>query len=68
MELAKTDPADSDDWVRQFVFPEEYVLKHYPRAAGSYYRWFASTNVVDLVRVRRERARHADSALALKKE
>jgi hypothetical protein len=51
----RTPPNDTDEeWVRQFVLPEEYLLRHHPMAAGSPYRRFESPNVVDLVRIRRQ--------------
>jgi hypothetical protein len=57
MEPVQKDTSNSDDWVRQFALSEEYLLRHHPRAAGGYYRRFESPHVIDLVRVRRERAR-----------
>jgi hypothetical protein len=54
----RTRPDDGDDeWIRPFVLPEEYLLRHHPMACGSPYRRFESPNIVDLVRIRRERAR-----------
>jgi hypothetical protein len=48
---------DGEDWVRQFALSEEYLLRHHPKAAGGPYRRFESSNVIDLLRVRRQRAR-----------
>jgi hypothetical protein len=52
-------PGDDDDegWLRRLALPEEYVIAHYPMARGSLWRWFQSENVVDLVRIRHERAK-----------
>jgi hypothetical protein len=60
-------PSDDEDWVLQFVLSEEFLLRHHPKAAGSPYRRFESSNVIDLVRIHRQRLR-ADLALGLKKE
>jgi hypothetical protein len=60
METMHTEPSDLDDdeeWIRQLVRSEEYLLQHHPRFAGGYYRRFESPNVIDLVRIRRQRAR-----------
>jgi hypothetical protein len=54
MELAQKPPDDPEDWVRQFAVA---LLRHYPKAAGGPYRRFESPNVIDLVRIRRQRAR-----------
>jgi hypothetical protein len=56
-------PGDDDDesWLRRLALPEEYVIAHYPMARGSSWRWFESSNVIDLVRIRRERAKQAAS-------
>jgi hypothetical protein len=63
-DTAKTQPpaAGGDDWLREYILPEEFLLVHYPSAAGSYHRRFESPNVVDLVRVRRERAKQQAGA------
>jgi len=45
-----------DEWLRQYTLSEEYIIHHFPGNRGGYHRWFESTNVIDLVRVRRERA------------
>jgi hypothetical protein len=42
-----------EEWFRQMTLPEEYLLAHYPTAAGGYCRRFESPNVIDLVLVRR---------------
>jgi hypothetical protein len=49
---------DDDDemWLRRLTLPEEYLCRHHPELRGGYYRWFKSSNVVDLVRVRRLRS------------
>jgi hypothetical protein len=65
MELRKNTP-DPDDWVRQFVLSEEYLLRHHPQVAGSPGRRFDSPNVVDLVRVRRLRLRSTEFHLSEK--
>ena len=60
-------PSEADEeWVRQLALPEEYLLRHYPPACGSPYRRFDSPNVIDLVRIRRQRAR-AQASPQLKK-
>jgi hypothetical protein len=51
------DEDENDDWVRSIALPEEYIIAHHPSARGGYYRWFESPNVVDLVRIRRLRAK-----------
>jgi hypothetical protein len=58
-ETVKTQPpADDDDgWLRRLALPEEYVITHYPMARGSFWRWFESPNVIDLVRIRHQRAK-----------
>jgi hypothetical protein len=58
--LTKTPPSDDDEdeWFRQFVLPEEYVIRHYPHLRGGSYRRFTSENVVDLVREQQRRAKH----------
>ncbi len=62
MDAAKQSPGDDDDgWLRQFVLPEEYLIAHYPMARGSSFRWFQSDNVIDLVRIRRQRAKQQSS-------
>jgi hypothetical protein len=48
---------DDDGWLRRLALSEEDVIAHYPMARGSYWRWFRSENVIDLVRVRRNRAK-----------
>lgn len=56
----KAKPDDDDDgWLRRLALPEEYVIAHYPMARGSYWRWFESENVIDLLRIRRERVQQA---------
>ena len=52
----KLPPADDedDDFLRQVVWPVEDMLARGYRSSGGW-RWFRSPNVVDLVRVRRER-------------
>ena len=47
---------DDEGWLRRLALPEEYVIAHYPMARGSFWRWFLSENVIDLVRIRHERA------------
>jgi hypothetical protein len=56
-------PDDDDDegWLRRMALPEEYLIAHYPMARGSFWRWFESSNVIDLVRIRRQRAKQAAS-------
>lgn len=58
-DTAKTQPPgdEGEAWLRQFILSEEYVIAHYPSARGGYYRRFESPNIIDLVRVRRERAK-----------
>jgi hypothetical protein len=66
MDTVRTQPPpndDGEDWVRQFALPEEYLLRHYPTACGSPYRRFESPNVIDLVRIRRQRAKERQSRL-----
>jgi hypothetical protein len=47
---------DEDEmWLRKLTMPEEYIIRHHPIARGGYYRWFKSENVIDLVRIRRQR-------------
>jgi hypothetical protein len=55
----KKPPADDDDeaWLRRCTFSEEHVITHYPKNRGSAFRWFESPNVIDLVRIRRQRAK-----------
>jgi hypothetical protein len=51
-DTAKTEPpgdVDDEGWLRKLALPEEYVIAHCPMARGSYWRWFQSENVVDLV-------------------
>jgi hypothetical protein len=48
---------EGEDWVRQFTLSEEYLLRHHHQSAGGPYRRFESPNVIDLVRIRRQRAR-----------
>ena len=51
-------PDDEDEyaWARQYTMPEEYIIAHcHQKARNGHWRWFASPNVVDLVRVRRQR-------------
>jgi hypothetical protein len=50
---------DEDEWLRQFVLPEEYIIQHHPSLRGGFYRRFASENVIDLVRERRRRAKNS---------
>jgi hypothetical protein len=52
---------DDEGWLRRLALPEEYVIAHYPMARGSLWRWFESSNVIDFVRVRRQRAKQAAS-------
>ena len=57
-------PDDEDEltWARQYTMPEEYIRAHYQRIAWKgYWRWFASPNVVDLVRIRRQRQKQSKS-------
>ena len=56
---AKKPPADFDDeaWLRRYACSEEYIIAHYPENRGSAYRWFETPNVIDLVRIRRRRAK-----------
>ena len=49
------DDEDDELWLRRLTLFEEYLRRHYPGLCGGYYRWFESSNVVDLVRVRRLR-------------
>jgi hypothetical protein len=46
---------DSEEWLRQMALPEEYLIAHCPMAVGGCYRRFESENVLDLVRIRRQR-------------
>jgi hypothetical protein len=39
------------------ALPEEYLIAHYPMAVGGHYRRFVSENVIDLVRIRRQRVK-----------
>ena len=51
----KTDSDDDDEaFTRRLTVSEEYMIRHHPQNRGSYYRWFESENVIDLVRVRRD--------------
>jgi hypothetical protein len=51
-----SDLADNDHaWLRHFVLSEEFLLKNWPSACGGYYRYFESRNVVDLLKLRRQR-------------
>ena len=57
---SKVSAPDGDDdefaWARQYTMPEEYVRHHcHPIAWNGYWRWFISPNVIDLVRIRRQR-------------
>jgi hypothetical protein len=55
-EKLKTDSDEDDEaFVRRLTFSEEYMIRHHPQNRGSYYRWFEAENVIDLVRVRRDR-------------
>jgi hypothetical protein len=54
--LQDDDDDDDDSWVRRFAYPEEYIIARHPLGRGSVWRWFQSENVVDLVKIRRERA------------
>ena len=49
--------AEDEMWLRKLTFPEEYMIVHYPMARGGAWRWFQSENVIDLMRVRRQRAK-----------
>ena len=52
------DEDDEDErWLRKLTLPEEYIIQHHPIARGGYYRWFKSENIIDLVRIRRQRAK-----------
>jgi hypothetical protein len=55
------DKEDNEGWLRRLSLPEEYVIAHYPMARGGFWRWFESSNVIDLVRIRRQRAKQAAS-------
>ena len=61
MQSRTTPYGDEDDedemWLRKLALPEEYIIHHHPIARGGYYRWFKSENVIDLVRIRRRRAK-----------
>jgi hypothetical protein len=49
---------DDDAWIRQYTMPEEYIIACcHPTARNNYWRWFKSPNVIDLVRIRRQRKR-----------
>jgi hypothetical protein len=48
-------PEDDNVWVRRLALPEEYVIAHYPMARGSYWRWFESANIIDLMPIIRRR-------------
>ncbi len=49
---------DEDEmWLRKLTLPEEYIIRHHPIACGKLWRWFQSENVIDLVRIRHERAK-----------
>ncbi len=50
-------PGDEDSWLRRLALPEEYLIVHHSIARGSLWRWFESENVIDLVRIRHERAK-----------
>jgi hypothetical protein len=54
--------AEDELWLRKLTLPEEYLIAHYPSARASYWRWFQSENVIDLVRVLRLRARQQSSS------
>ncbi len=58
-QFALYDDKDAEDemWLRKLTLPEEYIIRHHPIARGRLWRWFQSENVVDLVRVRYERAK-----------
>jgi hypothetical protein len=58
-DTVKTQPDDDDGdvWLRRIALPEEYLIRHHPTACGGYRRWFESENVIDLVRIRRNRAK-----------
>jgi hypothetical protein len=48
---------DEDEaFLRRISFPEEYIIRYHPSLRGGFYRWFASKNVIDLVRERRRRS------------
>ncbi len=49
---------DEDEmWLRKLTLPEEHIIRHHPIALGKLWRWFQSENVIDLVRIRHERAK-----------
>jgi hypothetical protein len=57
-----TDDDDDDVWLRQFVMPEEYIVRRHPSLRGGFYRRFESKNVIDLIRERRRRAKRGESS------
>jgi hypothetical protein len=57
VDTVRTRDDEDDSWLRRLALPEEYVIAHYPMARGSLWRRFQSDNVIDLVRVRHERAK-----------
>ena len=59
---AREHDTDGEEWLRQMALPEEYLLAHYPLAAGGYWRRFESENVIDLVWIRRQRVKQQATA------
>jgi hypothetical protein len=56
------DEGGETDWLRQLVLPEEFLVRHYPSACGGSYRRFECENVIDLVRIRRQRSKQLGRA------
>jgi len=62
---SKPSVPDGDDdeyaWAREYTQPEEYIRAHCHHLAwNGYWRWFMSENVIDLVRIRRQRQKKFD--------
>lgn len=53
----ETDEDDDEAWLRRYTLSEEYIIAKYPKHRGSLYRWFESPKVIDLLRIRRQRAK-----------
>jgi hypothetical protein len=67
---AKSTVVDDEDefaWARQYTMPEEYIITHcHPMARNNYYRWFASPNIIDLVRIRRQQQKQLNRTISRK--
>jgi hypothetical protein len=46
----------------RLALPEKYLIHHHPSARSGYWRLFQSENVVDLVRIRSQRAKQQGPA------